>query len=154
MRQRASIGIAFLALSHLASANVSSALAQAGSTGGTIGKQDKSISGGEEADRPRAASHPKRSAAKAQETSSGNSCGRIVGRWSWYLGMSETVFNQGGTVRAGSGVSGNWICTNTKFSAVFSNGIKERYEISQDGNSLSVTTTWGGGLSFKAARVE
>ena len=29
------------------------ALAQAGSTGGVIGKQDKSISGGEEADRPR-----------------------------------------------------------------------------------------------------
>jgi hypothetical protein len=28
------------------------AVAQAGSTGGTIGKQDKSISGGEEADRP------------------------------------------------------------------------------------------------------
>jgi hypothetical protein len=46
MRQRASIGIALLALSHFAFANVSSALAQAGSTGGTVGKQDKSISGG------------------------------------------------------------------------------------------------------------
>jgi len=54
MRRRASIGIGLLALSHLAFANVSSALAQAGSTGGTIGKQDKSISGGEE----QRSSHP------------------------------------------------------------------------------------------------
>src|ERR1019366_4958793 len=108
MRRRACIGIALLALSHLAFANVSSALAQAGSIGGTIGKQDKSISGGEEADRPRAAPHPKRPAAKAQETSSGHSCGRIVGTWSWYLGVTETVFNQNGTVRNSGGNTGKW----------------------------------------------
>jgi hypothetical protein len=62
---RASIGIALLGLSHLAFANASSALAQAGSTGGIIGKQDKSISGGEDADRPRAAT-PKRKEVKAR----------------------------------------------------------------------------------------
>ena len=39
MRWRASIGIALIALSHLVSANASSALAQAGSTGGTIGER-------------------------------------------------------------------------------------------------------------------
>jgi hypothetical protein len=51
----ASIGIVLLVLSLLAFANVSSALAQAGSTGGSIGKRDKSISGGEqETERPRA----------------------------------------------------------------------------------------------------
>ena len=45
MRKRhAFIGIALLALSLFAFANVTSALAQAGSTGGTIGKTDKSIS--------------------------------------------------------------------------------------------------------------
>lgn len=52
MRQRASIGMVLLTLSHLVSANASSALAQAGSIGGTIGKQDKSISGGAEANGP------------------------------------------------------------------------------------------------------
>jgi hypothetical protein len=52
MRRRASIGIALLALSHLVCANASSALAQAGSIGGTIGKQDKSISGGTETNDP------------------------------------------------------------------------------------------------------
>src|ERR1700689_4435242 len=70
MRRRASIGITLLALSHLVFANASSALAQAGSTGGTIGKQDKSISGGEVADRPRAALHPMRRAARAPAESS------------------------------------------------------------------------------------
>jgi len=59
MRRRASIGVPLLGLSLLAFANVSSALAQAGSTGGTIGKQDKSISGGSEEDRPREATHSK-----------------------------------------------------------------------------------------------
>jgi hypothetical protein len=58
MRQRASIGIALLTLSHLAFANASSALAQAGSTGGTIGKRDKSISGGEEVPSSRAPIKP------------------------------------------------------------------------------------------------
>jgi|SRR5579871_2344332 len=57
--RRASIGFAFLALSLWAFANVLSALAQAGSTGGTIGKQDKSISGSSEEDRPREAPHAK-----------------------------------------------------------------------------------------------
>jgi hypothetical protein len=49
MMRRASFRIALLALSHLAFSNASPALAQAGSTGGTIGKQDKSISGGVDA---------------------------------------------------------------------------------------------------------
>jgi hypothetical protein len=52
MRRTASIGIALLTLSHLVFANASSALAQAGSTGGTVGKMDKSISGGEDQPAP------------------------------------------------------------------------------------------------------
>src|SRR5665213_2414436 len=67
MMRRASIGIALLALSHLAFANASSALAQAGSTGGTIGKQDKSIAG--DVDRPPAAT-PKRKEVKARRNRS------------------------------------------------------------------------------------
>jgi len=59
MRQRASIGIALLALAHFAFANVTAALAQAGSTGGTIGKQDKSISGGNTPERSGAATRKK-----------------------------------------------------------------------------------------------
>ena len=87
MRQRASIGITLLALSHLAHA--SSALAQAGSTGGTIGKQDKSISGGAELDAPRAAPHEKRPAANTRETPSRASKNSIIGRWQWHAQCSN-----------------------------------------------------------------
>jgi hypothetical protein len=61
MRARASVGIALLAVLHLVSSNASSALAQAGSTGGTIGKQDKSISGDEQQSEPSGARRPGRS---------------------------------------------------------------------------------------------
>jgi hypothetical protein len=151
MRRRTSIGIALLALSHLAFANVSSALAQAGSTGGTVGKQDKSISGGEEAERPRAASHPKRSAAKAQETSSGHSCGRIVGRWTWH-GV-DMVFNPNGTVQQPiSGNKGSWTCAGAVVKSVWTNGDRDQLVVSNDGNTASVTTTWAGGHNFTLTR--
>jgi hypothetical protein len=155
MRRRASIGIALLALSHFACVNVSSALAQAGSTGGTIGKQDKSISGGAELDRPRAAPHSKRPATNSQETSSGPACSRIVGTWKWGggFGPTEMVFNQNGTVRQSlTGSTGSWSCAGTIVKTVFTNGSTDRIAISKDGNSASVTTTWGGGQSFKVTR--
>jgi hypothetical protein len=55
---RMALILAFGMLSSFAAG--ATAFAQAGSTGGTIGKQDKSISGSAEEDRPRAVSHPKR----------------------------------------------------------------------------------------------
>jgi hypothetical protein len=153
MRPCASIGIALLTLSHLAFANVSSALAQAGSTGGTVGKQDKSISGGAEADRPRAAPHSKRSAAKTQETPSGHSCNAIVGTWSWYRGVTEMTFFKGGTMRNSSGPTGTWVCTNGRSARSGDFVSKEQYTVSQDGKSMFVTSTWGGGVTFTATRL-
>jgi hypothetical protein len=143
MIRRASFGIALLALSHLAFANVSSALAQAGSIGGTIGKQDKSISGGVDAETRRAAPPPKRSATKAQDTSSDHSCTRIVGNWTWYLGLTETVFNQGGTARNSGGATGTLTCTGGTVVAKWSNGYVDRMSISNDGDSLSITNNLG-----------
>ena len=156
MRRRASIGVPLLGLSLLAFANVSSALAQAGSTGGTIGKQDKSVSGGDEADRPHAAPRSKRSATP-KVASSGSSCSRIVGTWKWGggLGLTKMVFDQNGTVRQTlTGSTGSWSCAGTIVKTVFANGSTDRIAISRDGNSLSVTTTWGGGSGFKATRLE
>jgi len=65
MRPHASIGIILLALSHLVFANTPSALAQAGSTGGSIGKLGKSISGSNtpaESGGPARKQNPRRSA--------------------------------------------------------------------------------------------
>jgi len=156
MRRRASIGIVTLAVSHLAFANASSALAQAGSVGGTIGKQNKSISGGEEADRPRAAPVPKRAAAKVQETPSARSCNRIVGTWSWYLGTSESVFHKDGSaLHPVSGATGKWSCAGSTVNVVWSyQGTlrTDRMTLSQDGNSISVVSPYGGGIKFTGTR--
>lgn len=151
MRRRASIGIVLLALSHLGFANASSVLAQAGSIGGSIGKVDKSISGGDEVVRPRVAPQPKRPTAKPRE-SSGQSCGRIVGTWRWYLGMTQTVFNQNGTLRNTDGNTGRWACAGADVRAEWASGDTEHYTISSDGNSMLVVSTWRGGTSFTATR--
>jgi hypothetical protein len=124
---------------------------QPGSTGGTIGKQDKSISGGEEADRPRAAPHPKRSAGP-QQTSSSNTCA-LVGTWSWYRGLTEMTFLPGGTMRSSVGpVGSTWTCTGKRTARSIASGNKEQYAIAEDGKSMFVTSTWGGGIAFTATR--
>jgi len=136
-----------------------SAFAQAGSTGGTIGKTDKSISGGESAaepDRPPATSSPKRSVAKTQETPSSHSCDRIVGRWSWYLGVSESVFYKGGSAaHPVSGSTGKWTCSGDTVSVVWSyqgTTRTDRITVSQDGNGIFVDSPWGGGIKFTGTR--
>jgi hypothetical protein len=154
MRRHASIGIALLALSHLALANASSALAQAGSTGGTIGKEDKSISGGTGEDTPRAAGQPKQPAERAQR--SDQPCNKIVGRWSWYLGVSESVFyKDGSAAHPASGSKGKWTCAGDTVSAVWiyqGTTRTDRITVSRDGNSIFVDSPWGGGIKFTGTR--
>jgi hypothetical protein len=56
--------------------------AQAGSTGGTIGKQGKSASGDEETKKPRASGGIDPSAGKSRRAT-GRPCDKIVGTWRW-----------------------------------------------------------------------
>jgi hypothetical protein len=155
MGRRVSIGVVLLALSHAGSAHLSAAFAQAGSIGGSVGKQDKTISGSEEADRPRAAPHPKTQAAKPQESASGHSCNRIVGRWSWYLGVSDSVFHKDGTaLHPASGTPGKWTCTGDTVSVVWATGATSRTDritLLPDG-SIFVDSPWGGGIKFTGTR--
>ena len=157
MKRRAFIGIVTLAMSLSAFADVSWVLAQAGSIGGTIGKQDKSISGGEEVDRQRAAPLPKRSAASARETASGRSCNRIVGTWSWHLGVSDVIFHKDSTaLHPASGSTGKWRCSSgDTLNVVWSYQGTSRTDhitLSQDGNSIFVDSPYGGGLKFTGTR--
>jgi hypothetical protein len=132
--------------------------AQAGSTGGTIGKQDKSLSGGEDTPSPRRDTRPAKPASPAASLSplreKETRCMAIVGTWTWYLGITETVFNQNGSMRNSNGVTGTWTCPRAPGSATWSNGppATETYTMSQDGNSLSVVSAWGGGVRFTATR--
>jgi hypothetical protein len=109
MRRLASIGIALLAISHLVLANASLVLAQAGSTGGTIGKTDKSVSGGGEAAsrEPRAKSEPTSRAAAGprSEGRSGSPDGtwavsatpNCLPSWSLTVSVSNGVISGGAT---------------------------------------------------------
>jgi hypothetical protein len=156
MRRHAFIGIITLAVSLLTFANAPPALAQAGSVGGTIGKQDKSISGGEE-DRPRAAPPPKPSAAKTQEGASSRSCNRIVGTWSWYPSINDSVFHKDGTaLHPSSGTTGRWSCASgNTVNVVWSYQGTSRTDhmtLSQDGNSIFVDSPYGGGIKFTGTR--
>jgi hypothetical protein len=124
----------------LAFANFSSALAQAGSIGGTVGKQDKSISGGEEADRPRSTPHMKRPAAKAQEKPSDHSCRSIVGTWSSWasgqFGPNDTQFKADGTITHPTS-KGTWSCENGQYVHVWATfGRRGPYRLSPNGKQL------------------
>jgi hypothetical protein len=156
MGRRVLIGMVLLALSHAGLANLTPAFAQAGSIGGSVGKQDKTISGSEEADRPRATPYPKPpAAAKPQENASGHSCSRIVGRWSWYLGVSDSVFRRDGSaLHPASGTPGKWTCAGDTVSVVWATGATSRTDritLLPDG-SIFVDSPWGGGIKFTGTR--
>jgi hypothetical protein len=71
----------------LSAAGASGAFAQAGSTGGTIGKTDKSVSGGEEAAHPRESAEPDSRPTKPRErenrAASSRSGASVAGQWRW-----------------------------------------------------------------------
>jgi hypothetical protein len=146
MRRRAFIGIALLALSHLAFANASSAFAQAGSTGGTIGKQEKSISGGDDAPAPRRAGpagKPFRSASHSVATApTGGPCSRIIGTWLWYNGVSVTV-NSNNTTTQSDGNTASVVCAEGVYSFTWFGVAKSQMTLSPDGKRLSGTSLIG-----------
>jgi hypothetical protein len=139
MRRGASIGITLLALSHLAFANVSSALAQAGSTGGTIGKQDKSISGGEDAaERAVPMRKPPRPARQSAATApTGGPCSRIVGTWLWYNGSSVTVHSNSNKTTQSDGNSATVVCEDGTYTFTWFGSHTVHERLSSDGKRLS-----------------
>jgi hypothetical protein len=129
------------------------ALAQ-GSTGGSIGKQGKSVSGSEEAPAPRR-SEPaekrrsvpvKRTA--AAPTSGRRGCGSFLGTWSWtggLFGPNDTVFLANGTATHKSGIPGTWECRDGDIYIDWKNWAKNRVRLSPDGKTLQAIE---GGYTF------
>jgi hypothetical protein len=88
-----------------------SALAQAGSTGGTVGNRDKSVSGSNEPTAP-ASPHrhtPSRKSADTRASTSGG-CGPILGKWLWFNGVTVVV-NADRTTTQSDGHSASVACT-------------------------------------------
>ncbi len=107
------------------------AIAQAGSTGGTIGKTEKSESGGGLAEpQPRKQSGSTRSAPAS-------SCSGMPGNWSWFNGMT-VVIRPGGTASDGSHTA-TWSCSNGAVVMRWSHGYTDRLSLSQDGAHLQGT---------------
>jgi hypothetical protein len=90
------------------------ARAQAGSTGGVLGKTDKSASGGEE--QTTNPPPPVKRALNHTSEPKSSRCPNIVGVWdSWASGLfgkADATFNKDGTAMHRSGISGKWWCDN------------------------------------------
>jgi hypothetical protein len=128
---------------------------QPGSTGGTIGKTDKSISGGEEAAEPLQSlpRRDKRAAKPPNEASGetrGSSCGRIVGTWNWVLGLT-VVIKSNGSITASNGLTATWRCNGSQYSFAWSNNITDRVSLSTDGNRLDAVNSVG--IHFSSTRL-
>jgi hypothetical protein len=120
---------------------------QPGSTGGSIGKTEKSISGGEST----AETHtPTSSRSKGQRpinkgasqlsevSAAGTKCARIVGTWNWVSG--EVTAKSDGTytyaVGGDSGV-GKWSCSGGAHIVLRGNGHEDRMTLSDDGLKMT-----------------
>lgn len=127
------------------------ALAQAGQTGGVIGKREKSISSEESAPAPRGGAAPARkpSAAGRRTQAAPSGCGGIVGQWRWLPGV-RVVFNSNGTSRGSNGDSGTWSCAKGTVIASWKSGYVDTITMSPDGRHLSITNS--AGLHFSARR--
>jgi len=127
----------------LSCASAGTAAAQAGSVGGTIGKQDKSISGNERAAAPRPARNQRQGRNKpspASGRSSQASCRSIVGTWaSWASGIygkQDTKIKADGTLEHRTS-KGTWSCTAGEYIHVWDSfGVRGPYTLSPDGKRL------------------
>ncbi len=125
-----------VALAGSASAADHVRLAQAGSTGGTLGKTDQSLSGGQR--KPGPAMEPKKTKGAAPEARQ-SGCARIAGSWAWSNGLG-VVIGANGTASSTSGDKATWICTGGMYLFKWQMfGTETRVTLSADGKRLSGT---------------
>jgi hypothetical protein len=130
-----------LATTLMAASIHATAFAQAGSTGGTLGNTDKSISGDrrEEPSPRQKPQEPKPHAARKADT--GSSCAKIAGSWKW--GDIIIAIKSDGTAHHAIAGSGTWTCNDRQYVFSWSNGITDHVTLSADGNSLSGSNNLG-----------
>ena len=117
------------------------AFAQAGSTGGNIGKQGKSASGGSEVEPQRTAPAQKPRSSDDAKPGNQKSCGKVAGNWtssfSGAFGAGDVTVSGGGSYNHRSGlVAGTWTCSAGKFTFTATNGAVAQVSLSSDGKQL------------------
>ncbi len=109
------------------------AFAQGGSTGGTIGKTDKSEFGTNQA--PVTRPSPKvRKQAGVPRSVAATSCSKMPGNWSWF-NYPNVVIRANGTAAAGP-FSATWSCKDDFVVMHWSHGYTDRLTLSRDGTHL------------------
>jgi hypothetical protein len=104
-----------------------------GSTGGTLGKTDQSLSGGQP--KPGAV-EPKKTKGAAPEAQKAG-CARAAGTWLWSNGISVAV-SANGTASATNGDKAILACTGGVFTFKWQSfGVETRMTLSADGKRLS-----------------
>ncbi len=133
-------------------ASASPALAQAGSIGGTIGKRDKSVSGGEEeqtknATRPgivRRTRDRRTSASRSLITyASGPPCAHVAGVWTYPHG--DATFKPDGSIVSAGTNGANWSCSDGHVTVVWKggSGFVDQLTLSTDGTHLVSLNNYG-----------
>jgi hypothetical protein len=113
MRACTSGAVAALGLSIGLFAYEPSSLGQAGSTGGTVGKQDKSISGaGDEPESSRLAAprHKSTEAPLSKSSKTADRCGHFAGSYSAPFN-TVSIYKSDGTAANSAGLQATWTCT-------------------------------------------
>jgi hypothetical protein len=136
------------------------AFAQAGSTGGTLGNTDKSISGDREEPRqqtePRGQApkrEPRKPAIASRSDETKGVCGKFVGNWTWnHVVPLTVVFSANGTAEASNGAHGTWVCHAGIMDVTFSDGGPYQLAISSDGSSFHTTRPGPLGLPVSGER--
>jgi hypothetical protein len=130
---------------------------QPGGTGGTVGKHDKSISGGAAPDEPghSAREHkPHRPVAKPSDKAiretRGSACGSIAGTWKWALGQTSVIKSNGSATNS-NGATATWTCKEGQYIFVWSNGFTDHASRSTDRNHMDVVNNIG--FKFSVARL-
>ena len=136
------------------------AFGQAGSTGGTLGNTDKSISGDREEPRqrtepreqaPRRAPRKPAIASRSDETK--GICSKLVGTWTWnHVVPLTVVFSANGTAEASNGAHGTWVCHAGIVDVTFSDGGPFQLAIAADGSSFHTTRPGPVGLPVSGVR--
>jgi len=124
----------------------SSALAQAGSAGGSLGKKNKSASGGEPSEpaaRKKASRAKPKTEASENASREGAKCGRIVGTWHWFNNL-DVAFKGDGTGSATNGDTSSWTCDGGMYTVTWHFfGNVDRLTVSSNGKEISGTGIMG-----------
>ncbi len=128
----------------------SSAFAQSGTIGGSLGKTNKSVSGKVKKQKPTRKSNRIVSKKPVANTRQDN-CRSAIGSWLWTNFGSTTVvtFSANGNTTTNHTYHGPWKCRDGHYTVTWQNGFVETFTVSSNGKNLTGRNPLGGRISGK-----